>query len=488
MTPPPFPDPHATAADPDVRVDLAAVARVHIIGLGGAAMQAIASVLAAMGKTVSGSDLRESTGLERLRAAGVTVAVGHDAANVPAEVDLVAVSTAIPERNPELREARRRGIPVASRSAAVAAIAAERRAVAVAGTHGKTTTSSMLALILAEAGLRPSFIIGGEVTAMGTGAVWDDGDLFVVEADESDGMFLDLPRHAAVVTNLEPDHLEHWGDFAGLQAAFVEFLAGTPGPAVVCADDPGAAALAEGTHALTYGTDAGARYRMVDLDRSRRGTSFTLHDGDTVLGTVSLPILGEHNARNACAAVVMALQLGAPFEACREAMARFAGVARRFQHRGEVGGVTFVEDYAHLPTEVAHAALGAARDGGWDRIVCVFQPHRYSRTASLWSTFADAFVGADVLVVTDVYPSGEAPRPGVSGKLIVDAVLGAHPWQRVAYLPHRADVVAFLEHELRPGDLCLTLGAGDITTLPDELMARRRRAGGAGRPADGLAG
>jgi UDP-N-acetylmuramate--alanine ligase len=476
VSPPPFPDPHATAADPDVTVDLATIDRVHIVGLGGAAMQAVAGVLRAMGKTVSGSDLRESTALERLRSQGVAVTVGHDAANVPADADLVAVSTAIPERNPELREARRRGTPVASRSAMVAAIAAERDAVAVAGTHGKTTTSSMLALILAEAGMRPSFIIGGDVTAMGTGAVWDEGRWFVVEADESDGMFLDLPRHAAIVTNVEPDHLEHWGDFAGLKRAFADFVAGTPGPVVVCADDPGAAELAVATGTVTYGTSPGARFRMVDLTRSRQGTRFVLHDGDRLLGPVELPILGEHNARNAGAALAMALELGAPFEAGRTAMARFAGVARRFQHRGEVGGVTFVEDYAHLPTEVSGAALAAARDGGWDRIVCVFQPHRYSRTAALWPSFADSFTGADVLVVTGIYSSGEPPRPGVSGKLIVDAVLDAHPRQRVAYLPHRADVVAFLERELRPGDLCLTLGAGDISTLPDELMARRRGA------------
>jgi UDP-N-acetylmuramate--alanine ligase len=467
-----FPDPHATAADPDVTVDLSAPLRVHLVGLGGAAIQAIAAVLAAMGHRVSGSDLRDSGALERLRAAGVTVVVGHDAANVPDDVDLVGVSTAIPERNPELREARRRGVPVASRAAIYAAIAAERSTVAVAGTHGKTTTSSMLALVLSEAGLRPSFIIGGEVNAMGTGAVWDSGELLVIEADESDGTFLALPRRAAVVTNVEPDHLEHWGGFEPLKASFARFLAETPGPTVVCADDPVAAELAAGTDALTYGTAPGARYRMADLVRSRQGTTFELYDGTERLGAVTLPIPGEHNARNACAAIVAGLALGAPFAAGRAAMAAFAGVARRFQRRGEVAGVTFIDDYAHLPTEVQGAALSAALDGGWERIVCVFQPHRYSRTASLWRSFADAFVGADVLVVTDIYASGEAPRPGVSGKLIVDAVLDAHPGQRVVYLPHRADVVAFLERELHAGDLCLTLGAGDLTTLPDEVIGR----------------
>jgi UDP-N-acetylmuramate--alanine ligase len=334
--------------------------------------------------------------------------------------------------------------------------------------------------------MHPSFIIGGEVHAMGTGAVWDRGEWFVVEADESDGTFLSLPRRAALVTNVEPDHLEHWGGFEPLRRAFADFLAATEGPTVVCADDPVAAELAAATGAVTYGTAEGARYRIGDLERSGDGTTFVLHDGDRVLGRLALPIPGAHNARNAAGAVAMALELGAPFAAAAAAMGAFTGVARRFQRRGEAAGVTFIDSYDHLPSET-QAALGAATDGRWDRIVCVFQPHRYSRTATLWPTFGDAFVGADVLVVTDVYASGEAPRPGVSGKLIVDAVLGSHPWQRVVYLPHRGDLVAFLERELRAGDLCLTLGAGDLTTLPDEVLAvlRARRGTGAGGAAGG---
>jgi UDP-N-acetylmuramate--alanine ligase len=429
-------------------------------------MSAIAEVLVAMGHRVSGSDLKASAALDRLRVLGVEVAVGHDAANLPEGVEVVAVSTAIPETNPEVVAARGAGVVVARRAEVLPAIAATRRTVAVAGTHGKTTTSSMLALVLVEAGARPSFIIGGDVNEIGSGAVWDEGELFVIEADESDGTFLELPRQAAVVTNVEPDHLEHHGSWEGLQRAFARFAAETDGPVVACADDEGSARLAEQVGAITYGTAEGARHRLVDVRTGRGGIRFGLTDGDELLGEVRLPVPGLHNARNAAAALVTGMAVGASFEAGARALARFGGVARRFEHRGEVDGVTFVDDYAHLPTEVA-AALEAAGEGGWGRVVCVFQPHRFSRTEALWPEFADSFVGADVLAVTDVYPSGEAPRPGVSGKLVVNAVLDAHPWARVAYLPHRADVERFLVGELRPGDLCLTLGAGDLTAVPD---------------------
>jgi UDP-N-acetylmuramate--alanine ligase len=458
----------AIAADAD-RIDLATRRRVHVVGVGGAGMSAIAEVLVAMGHDVSGSDLKESTGLERLRALGVRVAIGHDAANVDPGVDFVAISTAIPARNPEVRAAEELGIPVVRRAALLAAIASTRRAIAVAGTHGKTTTSSMLALVLVEAGLRPSFIIGGDVNEIGSGAAWDDGELFVMEADESDGSGFAPARHGCIVTSVEPDHLEFHGSVEGLHAAFADALASTPGPRVVCADDPVAAELGRAAGASTYGTAPDADYRMVDLEAGRGGVRFTLvHDG-TELGTVRLPIPGAHNARNACAAVVMALELGAPFEAAATALGRFAGVARRFQFRGEAGGVTFVDDYAHLPAEV-RAAVAAALDGGWRRVVVAFQPHRYSRTQALWADFADAFVGADLLVLTDVYPAGEVPRPGITGKLVLDAVLDAHPRQRAAYMPRRADVTAYLASALRPGDLCLTLGAGDLTAVPDEVL------------------
>ena len=448
-------------------LDLGVPQRVHVVGVGGAGMSAIATVLATMGHRVSGSDLKASSALERLRAAGIEIAVGHRAENV-GDVDAVTISTAVPPTNPEVVAANERGIPVLRRAEVLAAISATRRTIAVAGTHGKTTTSSMLALVLVEAGLRPSFIVGGEVNEIGTGALWDEGEWFVVEADESDGTFLELPTEVAIVTSVEPDHLEHYGSREALVDAFDRFLAAAQ-VRIVCADDPGAAQAGAAHRAVTYGIAEGAEYRMVDVERSRTSTRFGVEHAGRRIADVRLPVPGLHNARNACAAFAAGVTVGATPEAAVRALARYAGVARRFQFRGERNGVTFVDDYAHLPTEVA-AALAAAADGGWHRIVCVFQPHRYSRTASLWREFADGFTDADVLVVTDIYGAGEAPRPGVTGKLIVDAVLEAHPEQRLAYLPGRADLVPYLRRILRPGDLCLTLGAGDLTSLPAEFL------------------
>jgi UDP-N-acetylmuramate--alanine ligase len=417
---------------------------------------------------VSGSDLKPSANLERLRGLGVRVHIGHDPSLV-ADVDAVAISTAVPARDAEVMAAREAGTAVLSRAEVLTAIVATRRSIAVAGTHGKTTTSSMLALILVEAGMHPSFIVGGELNEIGTGAAWDVGEWLVVEADESDGTFLQLNAEVAIVTSVEPDHLEHYGGVEGMVAAFDRFLAQTPGVRITSADDPLANRLGRANGALTYGTAADADYRMHALESRREGTAFDLVRGADVIGHIRLPVPGEHNARNAAAAAAAALEIGAPFEAVAHALGHYGGVARRFQFRGERGGVTFVDDYAHLPTEV-RAALATARDGGWRRVVCVFQPHRYSRTQALAPDFADAFGDADLLVVTDVYPAGEAPRPGVSGKLIVNAVLDAHPMTRVAYFPRREPLVAYLRNRLRPGDLCLGLSAGDLTAVTHELL------------------
>ena len=264
------------------------------------------------------------------------------------------------------------------------------------------------------------------------------------------------------------------GGWEPLRDAFEQFVRHASGVRVLCLDDPEVAALArclrdEGQAVVTYGTHEAADNRMVEVAVGRDGVSFALVGPGGRVGDIHVPMAGLHNARNAAAALVLATGLGAdPVDAVR-ALNRFAGVARRFEHRGEVAGVTFVDDYAHLPTEVA-AAIAAARDGGWRRVVCVFQPHRFSRTETLWPSFADAFVGVDVLAITDVYPAGERPRPGITGKLVVNAVLDAHPWATVAYLPHREDLVAYLAAGLQPGDLCLTLGAGDLTSLPDALQ------------------
>jgi len=357
-----------TAGAGSASLDLSVPRRIHVVGVGGAGMSAIATVLAAMGHAVSGSDLKPSPPLERLRALGVAVSVGHRADQVD-DVDAVTVSSAVLDTNPEVAEARRRGIPVLRRAQTLAAICSTRRTVAVAGTHGKTTTSSMLALVLREGGLHPSFIIGGELNEIGAGALWDEGPWLVVEADESDGTFLELPAYATVVTSVEPDHLEHYGSFDALAAAFDRFVAAAPGPRVVCADDPLAARIGRAHGAVTYGTDPDADYRMVELESGRAGASFTLEHGGEQVARVELPVPGIHNARNACAALVTGLLLGVEAGAGMAALARFAGVARRFQFRGERGGVTFVDDYAHLPGEVSSvlAAANLTATPGWPR-------------------------------------------------------------------------------------------------------------------------
>lgn len=459
----------------DGELDLAGEPRhIHIVGVGGAGMRAIATVLVAMGHRVSGSDMKPSAGLDRLRALGMEVSVGHRAEQV-GDADLVAVSTAIPATNPEVVAAHDGGIPVLSRAHTLAAITRVRRTLSVSGTHGKTTTTTMLALVLVEAGLEPSFIIGGDVNEIGSGAVWEDGELFVVEADESDGTFTELATDLAVVTNVEADHLDHYGDLAAIEAAFDRFVAGAR-LAVVCIDEPNAAALAaRHEHATTYGTGEGADYRIVDVAVDRVGTRFAVEHAGARLGTIDLPIPGLHNARNASAALVAALLVGAPFEAAAAALGRYAGVARRYQFRGQLDGITFVDDYAHNPGKVA-AVVGTAAQGGWDRVVVVFQPHRYSRTEDLWREFGTSFDGADVVVVTDVDGAGEQPRPGVTGQLVVDAIAADRPDQAVVSLPDRHTLAHDLAEVLQPGDLCLSLGAGDITGLADEVLAVMARA------------
>ncbi len=448
------------------RFDLEGSRSVHVVGIGGAGMSGIASVLARMGHRVSGSDLKDSAVLERLRAQGMAVSVGHAAGNLPAGVEAVVVSTAIPERNPEVVEARERGVPVLRRAEALALLAAVHRTVAVSGTHGKTTTTSMLTLVLRQAGWRPTFLIGGDVNEVGGNAGFEDGEWLVVEADESDGTFLELDAEVAVVTNLEPDHLEHYGSFDALVEAFGRFVSEAPRP-VVAADDRLARSLVEGhPGAVSFGFADDATYRVTDSVPRDGGVRFELRGPGGRGGPIELAVPGRHHVLDAAAAAATALELGVGFDEVAAALGRFTGVARRFQFRGRYDGVTVVDDYAHLPSEI-RAAVSAAREGGWERVVAVFQPHRYSRTATLWRDFGDAFSEADVVVLTDVYAAGEAPRPGVSGRLILRAVLDSDPSARVVYLPHRADVERVVPRLTRAGDVVLTLGAGDITSVAD---------------------
>jgi UDP-N-acetylmuramate--alanine ligase len=467
--------PVATA--PTAPIDLSTSRRLHVVGVAGPGMSAIALALAQMGHVVSGVDIRERQVLDRLRAAGVTVHIGHQRSHVVG-CDAVTASTAISPDLNELDEARKLGIPTLSRAAMLASICAQAKALAVAGTHGKTTTSSMVMLILAEAGLRPSFVIGGDVNDMGTGAQWTGGEWFVVEADESDGTHLELPLYATILTNIDLDHLDHYGSMDEIERSFDRYLAQVPGPKVVCADDSRAAAVAARHDTVTYGLSADAEVRAVDATAERGSFRFAVERAGERLAEIHLPLRGEHNVVNATGAFALAIELGVDPDVAAAALGRFGGVARRFDIRGHHGGATFVDDYAHLPTEI-DAVIRAARDSGddWRRVVAVFQPNRYNRMAEMSQEYADAFEAADLVVLTDIYPSGTQPIPGVTGKLVVNAVLDAHPRTRVVYLPRREELVAYLARHVVDGDVCISMGCGDIASLPDEVLAAR--AGGA---------
>ena len=469
--------PTPSASVPVAPLDLSRPRRVHVIGVGGPGMSAIALALAEMGHEVSGVDIRDRPVLDRLRAAGVTVHMGHNRSHVVG-CDAVTASSAIPNDLNELDEARKLGIPTLSRAGMLASICSRARSLAVAGTHGKTTTTSMLMLILAEAGLRPSFVIGGDVQDMGTGAHWSGSDWFVVEADESDGTHLELPLYGTILTNVETDHLDHFGSLAAIEASFDQYLGQVPGPKVVCGDDRIAGRLAERHDTVTYGMTEGVAVRAVDVQPDHGSFRFDIERDGQRLVSVHLPLRGVHNVINATGALAMGLELGVDPQTAADALAKFGGVARRFDIRGDDRGATFVDDYAHLPTEI-DAVLRAARNSGdaWQRVIAVFQPNRYNRMAELWRDYADAFVTADVVVLTEIYASGTQPIPGVTGKLVVNAVLDAHPTARVVWLPRRDDLIAFIAREARAGDVCISMGCGDIASLPDEVLALRRHNG-----------
>jgi UDP-N-acetylmuramate--alanine ligase len=459
------------AAVPD-RLVLDRTRRLHVTNVGGAGMSAVASLLSEMGHRVSGHDPAPDTPfMPMLRTAGVEVSTGPERPALAKDVEAVVVSTATPADDADVVAGRDRGLPVVHRSAALGAICAQRRTVAVAGTHGKTTTSALLATILAGTGREPGWVVGSPIPQLGRSAAWGGAGPLVVEADESDGTFLALGADVGIVTNVEADHLEHWGGETALRGAFERFVASLTGSAVLCMDDPGAAALtAASPRACTYGAADAADYRITARSAEGTGVRFTLHHRDEAVDVVVPSAPGAHNAANAAAALAAAHLMDVPLAEGASALASFAGVGRRFERRGEAGGVVVIDDYAHLPTEVS-AALAAAADGGWDRVVAVFQPHRYSRTAALWRAFGDAFGAADVVAVTDVYPAGEPVRVGVSGKLIVDAVLEARPWSSVAWLPGLDDVLTWLRATLRQGDVCVTVGAGDLTQLAPRIVA-----------------
>ena len=449
--------------------------RVHFVGVGGAGMSGIARILLSRGVFVSGSDAKDSRSLAALSALGGVMHVGHDAAHV-GDVDAVVTSSAIRPSNPEVVEAQRRGIAVLPRAAALAGVMAGRRGVAIAGTHGKTTTTSMLTVALQHCGVDPSFAIGGDLNEAGSNAHHGTGDLFVAEADESDASFLLLSPFAAVVTNVEADHLDHYGDESAVAQAFVDFLRciDPAGFVVLCADDAGAMRLAYGAPVLvrTYGESPGADVRIESLRLDGLGSSFDVVDTGRRLGPVRLAVPGRHNALNAAGALAAGIGLGLPPALLREGLARYAGVRRRFEFRGEVRGVRVFDDYSHNPSKVRAALLAARQVAGTGRVLVVFQPHRYSRTLSFADQLGASLGLADEVVVMEVYAAGEDPIPGATGQSVAAAV--PLPVERVAFEPSWVAVAGLVAGRARAGDIVLTMGAGDVTQLAGEVLAALR--------------
>ncbi len=456
--------------------------RIHIVGIGGPGTSAIAIILHEMGCHVSGSDIVDSDLTERLRGMGIAVCVPHDASAVGG-CDVVTYSAAVRENNVELVAARSAGITMWTRAQMLAWISSQAQTVAVAGTHGKTTTTTLLTLMLRAGGQDPGYLIGAEVPQLQNSAHWGPQG-FVVEADESDSSHVAIASHSAILTNVDTDHLDEHGSFAGVVASFDAFLGAVPGHKVVCADDETALSLARRHGALTYGVDASGSMlaadgqpidvRAVDIRFTAETVEFSAVAASW-RAQVSLPLRGVHNARNCLAALTMAVQLGVDPQVAADGVARFRGVQRRFELRGVDGGATFVDDYAHLPAEIA-AVLQSVRDHGstWKRVIAVFQPNRFHRMAVMSDDYRDAFRAADLVVVTDIYASGTDPIAGVSGHLVVDAIRAAHPGARVEWRATRGELIEFVAREVGEGDLCISMGCGDIETFPDEVVARRR--------------
>ncbi|MGH9409690.1 MAG: UDP-N-acetylmuramate--L-alanine ligase [Vicinamibacterales bacterium] len=448
---------------------------IHFVGVGGIGMSGIAELLVNLGYDVSGSDAKASEMTDRLASLGVRVSIGHTAAGVGG-ADVVVVSSAIPAANPEVSEARRRGIPVIPRAEMLAELMRLRYGIAVAGAHGKTTTTSMIALVFERAGLDPTAVIGGRLSAFGSNARLGRGEFMVAEADESDRSFLKLSPAIAVITNVDREHMDCYGSWESLQQAFVDFAEKVPfyGAVVACVDDPAVRALASRMtrRVITYGLEesgAAVAGRAMTLEAfgSRCRVLRTVGGATSALGALALRVPGRHNLLNALAAVAVGLEVGIPFEAISAALEGFRGAERRFQLRGEARGVMVVDDYGHHPTEIS-AVIAAARAGLDRRVVIVFQPHRYTRTRDLLDAFGSALSEADEVVLTDIYPAGEAPIPGVTVEAVADVVRRAGRAPRVVKrLDELPEAVAAIA---RPNDLIVTLGAGSIAGVADRIL------------------
>jgi UDP-N-acetylmuramate--alanine ligase len=450
---------------------------IHFVGIGGAGMSGIAEVLLTLGYRVTGSDQRRGEAVERLERLGAKVTIGHDAANVEG-AHVVVYSSAVARDNVEVQAARQRGVPAIPRAEMLAELMRLKYGIAIAGTHGKTTTTSMVAAVLGAGGLDPTMVVGGRVHALGANARLGQGEFLVAEADESDGSFLKLSPTIAVVTTVDAEHLDHYPDLDAIRAAFRQFVNKVPfyGAAVLCLDEPNIQQLIPQVEkrVVTYGLETGADLTARRLSFSGLHSRFEVLHRGRVLGPVELQVPGRHNIANALAAVAVGLDLDIPFTLVQRALAGFAGVQRRFQVRGEARGVLVVDDYGHHPAEI-RATLAAAKAGFDRRILTVFQPHRYSRTRHLRQEFLTAFYQTDVLLVMDIYPAGEAAIPGVTARDLAEGI-AAHGHREVHYMDgDRAGTVAFLVEQARAGDLILTLGAGDVGQLGAEVLAHLGR-------------
>lgn len=444
--------------------------RVHMVGVGGAGMSAIARILIQAGIEVTGSDLSDSRTIDALRALGMRVQVGHSPEQV-GNSEVVIYSSAVPPENVELSRARSMGCEILSRGEALARIVSGYRVIAVSGTHGKTTTSGMIATILELAGLDPTYLMGGDLSHLGPGGKLGSGKIAVVESDEAYGSFLALTPEIALVTNVDSDHLDFYGSMEAIQQSFERFVGGA-GEVIICFDDERAASIAHPSR-TTYGLSEAADVSATDVILEAGSSRFVLQQNQRPLGRVLLKVGGRRNVQNAIGAAAAGLMLGLEPKAVIDGLGGFRGVSRRFQYRGTFAGADIIDDYGHHPTEI-EATLSDARSGPWPRIVAVFQPHLYSRTRTLHREFGAALGQADLVVVTDVYGAREDPLPGVTGKLIAEAACEASPATRVAYFPKLDEAAEFVRRQIRPGDLVLSLGAGDITTFPDRLLSGAR--------------
>ncbi len=446
---------------------------IHFVGIGGIGMSGIAEVLLNLGYRVSGSDLKASATTARLVKLGARVALGHAGEHL-GDASVVVISSAVKADNPEVAEAHRRLVPVIPRAEMLAELMRMKYAVAVAGAHGKTTTTSLVATVLSEAKLDPTVVVGGKLKSLGTNARLGQGEFLVAEADESDGSFLLLHPTVAVITNVDREHMEHYGSDEALDDAFVAFANKVPfyGAVVACLDDPRVQALLPRLRkrTVTYGMAAQANVSARHVVRREGHTRFEVLVGSVPVGKVALGIPGQHNVLNALAAIAVALELGVDAGVACQALSGFAGVERRSQVIGEAAGVLVMDDYGHHPTEI-QAVLKGLREAYDRRVVAVFQPHRFSRTRDLRERFLTAFYSADAVVVTDIYAAGEAPLPGVTAADLVEGIR-AHGHRDVAYLPDLAGVPEALAPTLRDGDLVVTLGAGNVYQVGEALLAR----------------